>query len=85
MERYTNLAFTSRTVPHVSFVDGCEDEPGRTIAEDAKLRNEQSYAIHMFMLQLCINHTVLLETLCDKNDVVTGTALSASSPDEVMF
>ena len=37
----------------------------------------------MFMLQLCINHTVLIETLCDENDRPTGTALSASSPDEV--
>jgi hypothetical protein len=43
----------------------------------------QSFALRMFMLQLCVNHTVLVETLCDSDDNVIGTSLSASSPDEV--
>ncbi len=43
----------------------------------------QGYAIRMMMLQLAVNHTVLIETICDANDNVIGTALSASSPDEV--
>jgi magnesium-transporting ATPase (P-type) len=40
----------------------------------------------MFLLQLAINHTVVMETLHDhETNAVTGTQLSASSPDEEAF
>lgn len=46
---------------------------------------EQLSAIHQFMLQLVLNHTIVLETIRDEDDNVIGTQISASSPDEEAF
>ena len=40
IEEYTNLARSTRTVPHVAFVDGSESAPGRTLAADAAVNDE---------------------------------------------
>ena len=34
------MSRSNRVLPHVSFVDGCEDEPARTIKADAAMQNE---------------------------------------------
>lgn len=81
-------------VPHVNFIDGCEDEPGRVLLGPVgdlcgagALRDpDQSAAVRLFLFQLAINHTVVIENLLDKDThAVTGTQLSASSPDEEAF
>ena len=47
---------------------------------------DQSAAVRLFLFQLAINHTVVIENLLDKDThAVTGTQLSASSPDEEAF
>ena len=85
----------AESIPHVNFIDGCDDDADRSLAADmACLRsgvpapdsanedNSQASLIHHFMLQLSCNHTVVPETL-KNDDGSTETVLSASSPDEV--
>jgi phospholipid-transporting ATPase len=76
-----------RAVPHVNFMDGSDSNPGSTLAGDQQGRSGpyQATELHYFMLQLVLNHTIVLETIRDENDVVVGTQLSASSPDEEAF
>jgi phospholipid-translocating ATPase len=85
LEAQTEAAQNHRVVPHVSFLDGCSDDVNHTLAGDLLLGDQQSHAIQMMLLQLALNHTVVMETLYDENETAIGTALSASSPDEEAF
>lgn len=82
-----DVAAEPKTVPHVTFKDGSDSHPGRTIAADQvdSAHPDHAWEIHQMMLQLVLNHTIVLETVRDANNVVTGTQLSASSPDEEAF
>jgi hypothetical protein len=81
-------------IPHVNFIDGCEDYPkrmllgptGDLLGEGAARDPAHANAIRLFLLQLAINHTVVIEKVLDRNTrEVVGSQLSASSPDEEAF
>lgn len=74
-----------RMVPHVTFNDGSETHPGRSIFRDLNSSSPVQQHLHRFMLHLVLNHTVIPETLRDDDGNVTGMQLSASSPDEEAF
>lgn len=78
---------TGRDTPHVNFEDGSESHPGRTLAADiVNSRDEgQGQAIHEMLLNFALNHSVVREAIRDANGNLTGTRLSASSPDEEAF
>ena len=83
LEQQTAAAQANRVLPHVSYLDGRVDDPNVTLAADASANTKHAQDIHMMLLQLALNHTVMMETLYDKDEKPIGTALSASSPDEV--
>ena len=74
-------------LPHVNFEDGSESNPGRTLGSDSRNPSDgaQGQAIHDILLNLALNHTVLPEIVRDSREIITGTRLSASSPDEEAF
>lgn len=83
-----------REMPHVNYIDGSEDEEGRCLrGPDGDLEGsgadrdaDQAEAVHLFMLHLALNHTVILETVHDRRTgKPSGVQLSASSPDEEAF
>jgi magnesium-transporting ATPase (P-type) len=92
--RAAALAVEGRTPPHVLFLDGVEGEPGRCLlGPDGDLHGTgaaadpaQAAALHLFLLQLAANHTVIRERVHDPaSGAVVGSQLSASSPDEEAF
>jgi magnesium-transporting ATPase (P-type) len=82
-----------REMPHVNFIPGSETHPGRELrgpASDldgsgAREDAGQSEACQLMMLNLALNHTVVLETVHDKRTGQPRQQLSASSPDEEAF
>lgn len=59
---------------------------GDLLGSGAHANPEQALLLRLFMLQLALNHTVLVENVHDRSSgIKTGTALSASSPDEEAF
>jgi magnesium-transporting ATPase (P-type) len=74
-------------LPHVNFEDGSETHEGHTIGSDSRnpADGDQGSAIHDLLLHLSLNHTVLPEVMRDRGGRVTGTKLSAASPDEEAF
>lgn len=83
-----------RQTPHVLFIDGVEGEEGRFLLGEqgdlygagAQKDPVQAQALHLFVLQLATNHTVIKERVHDRESGrVIGEQLSASSPDEEAF
>ena len=82
------------SVPHVNFLDGAEDRPDRTLFLDQLLtastdNEKQKSSLHYFLLNVALNHTVMVEVL-ERDEGQPGrpalrTQLSASSPDEEAF
>jgi hypothetical protein len=54
-----------KPIVHVTFKDGSDSHPGRSMARDQAETNEHAYQIHQLLLQLVLNHTIVLETVRD--------------------
>jgi magnesium-transporting ATPase (P-type) len=82
-----------REIPHVNYIEGSESHPGRVLRGPGSDMNgtgaardpAQAQAIRLFFLNLCLNHTVVLETVTDRHTGKERQQLSASSPDEEAF
>jgi magnesium-transporting ATPase (P-type) len=82
-----------KEVAHVDFIPGSETHPGRELrgpksdlnGSGAKEKPAQAEALRLFMLNCCLNHTVVLEAVQDKHTGKIKHQLSASSPDEEAF
>lgn len=83
-----------RETPHVNFIAGSETHPGRDLrgpagdlfGSGAASDASQGDACRLMFLNLCLNHTVVLEKVPDKHRPGEfRQQLSASSPDEEAF
>jgi phospholipid-transporting ATPase len=73
-------------LPHVSFHDSSSYPLlGPNGVLQGPCNSTQKKAVQLFLLNMAVNHSVLIEKTFDQEGNVTAVSLSASSPDEEAF